>query len=134
MEKDTPKLAIGPEAMRDALTEVLRQGARELLLAAVQEELEVFLKKYVPLCLRDGRAAVVRNGYLPSRTIQTGIDDIEVRVPKTRDRSGSGINFNSSLLPPYLKRTKSMEELLLSEISALCFSISMARSFMDGRP
>lgn len=112
MKNDTPRLSIGPEATRDILTEVLRQGARELLLAAVQEELEVFLREYAPLCLPDGRAAVVRNGYLPNRTIQTGIGDIEVRVPKTRDRSGSGINFNSSLLPPYLKRTKSIEELL----------------------
>lgn len=115
MNKSTPTLRFGPETAAgatDALTEVLRQGARELLLAAVNEELENFLKEYVGLRLSDGRAAVVRNGYLPGRTIQTGIGDIEVQVPKTRDRSGSGINFNSALLPPYLKRTKSIEELL----------------------
>jgi transposase-like protein len=62
--------------------------------------------------LADGRLAVVRNGYLPARTIQTGIGGIEVKVPKVRDRSGNGAKFNSALLPPYLKRTKSMEELL----------------------
>ena len=55
---------------------------------------------------------MVRNGYLPERTIQTGIGDVEVKVPKVRDRSSSGICFNSSLLPPYLKRTRSVEELL----------------------
>ena len=60
----------------------------------------------------DGRQAVVRNGYLPERTIQTGLGDVEVKVPKVRDRSGSGIRFNSTLLPPYLKRAKSIEELL----------------------
>ena len=62
--------------------------------------------------LSDGRRAVVRNGYLPERTVQTGIGDAEIKVPKARDRSGSGVKFNSALLPPYLKRSKSVEELI----------------------
>lgn len=62
--------------------------------------------------LPDGRQAVVRKCYLPERTVQTGIGDVEVKVPKVRDRGGSGVCFNSSLLPPYLKRAKSIEELL----------------------
>jgi putative transposase len=62
--------------------------------------------------LLDGRPAVVRNGYLPARRIQTGIGDVEVQVPKVGDRSGSGIHFSSQLLPPYLRRTKSIEELI----------------------
>jgi transposase-like protein len=79
---------------------------------AVQAELERFLDEHSSLRLPDGRAAVVRNGYLPKRAIQTGIGDIEVSVPKTRDRCKSGVKFNSSLLPPYLKRTKCIEDLL----------------------
>ena len=59
-----------------------------------------------------GRRAVVRNGYLPEREIQTGIGPVKVRVPKARDRSGSGVKFNSRLLPPYLRRTKQIAELL----------------------
>jgi transposase-like protein len=55
---------------------------------------------------------VVRNGYLPERSIQTGLGDIAVKVPKVRDRSESGIKFNSSLIPPYLKRTRNIEEFL----------------------
>ena len=55
---------------------------------------------------------MVRNGYLPERTVQTGIGDVEIKVPKVRDRSGSGIHLNSALLPPYLKRARSVEELL----------------------
>jgi transposase-like protein len=94
------------------LTEVLRSGAQKLLLAAVEEELENFLKGYSSLRLSDGRLSVVRNGHIPARAIQSGIGNIEVKVPKVRDRSGSGIKFNSALLPPYLKRTKSIEELL----------------------
>ncbi|BCB09406.1 IS256 family transposase [Vreelandella venusta] len=55
---------------------------------------------------------MVRNGYLPERTVQTGIGDVSVQVPKVRDRSGGGARFNSSLLPPYLKRARSIEELI----------------------
>jgi len=55
---------------------------------------------------------VVRNGYLPERAIQTRLGNIEVKAPKVRDRSGSGIKFNSSLIPPYLKHTRSIEEFL----------------------
>ncbi len=54
----------------------------------------------------------MHNGILPERTIQTGIGNVEIKVPKVRDRSGSGIYFNNSLLPPYLKRSSSIEELL----------------------
>lgn len=52
---------------------------------------------------------VVRNGYLPERTITTGVGEVEIQVPKVRDRSGSGVKFNSMLLPPYLKRASSVE-------------------------
>ena len=55
---------------------------------------------------------MVRNGYLPECSIQTGIGGVDIKVPKVRDRSGSGIHFTSTLLPPYLKRASSAEELL----------------------
>ena len=96
----------------DPLTELLKNGARDLIKQAVEAELEAMLSEYADLKLIDGRQVVVRNGYLPERTIQTGIGDVAVKVPKVRDRSGSGICFNSSLLPPYLRRTKSIEELI----------------------
>lgn len=73
-------------------------------------ELQTFLSQYQSLQDNQGRKVVVRNGYLPERTIQTGVGEVAVQVPKVRDRSGSGIKFNSSLLPPYLKR--SVEEVL----------------------
>ena len=112
MDKDTPVLEFGRGSTNVALTGILREGAKKLLLAAVEEELEHFLRGNAEQRLPDGRAAVVRNGYLPERQIQTGIGNLTVRVPKVRDRSGSGVKFNSALLPPYLKRTKSVEELL----------------------
>lgn len=96
----------------DPLTELLRNGARDLIRQAVEAELDAMLSEYADLKLIDGRQALVRNGYLPERMIQTGIGDVIVKVPKVRDRSGSGIHFNSHLLPPYLRRTKSIEELI----------------------
>jgi len=59
-----------------------------------------------------GRQAVVRNGYLPEREVQTGIGAVRVQVPRVRDRSGAGTRFHSALLPPYIRRSKSLEALL----------------------
>lgn len=92
----------------DPLTEMLRNGAKQLIAQAVESELQTFFAEFSTKKLEDGRSAVVRNGYLPGRTIQTGLGDVEVRVPKVRDRSGAGIKFNSNLLPPYLKRARSI--------------------------
>jgi len=100
------------ESFEDALTELLRTGARQLITQAVEAELEGFLDEHKDCQDAQGRRAVVRNGYLPEREVQTGIGAVSVRVPKTRDRSGSGLRFRSELLPPYLRRTRSVEELL----------------------
>lgn len=97
-------------SFNDALTELVRQGARQIIAQAVEAELKEVLTQYQ--CLKDGqgRQAIVRNGYLPERTITTGVGEVEIQVPKVRDRGGRGIRFNSSLLPPYLKRSQSVEE------------------------
>lgn len=95
----------------DALQEVLKKGAQQLLAQAVEVELLSLLSRYEDQTI-DGKQAVVRNGYLPQRSIQSGLGDIAVKVPKVRDRSGQGIKFNSALIPPYLKRTKVLEEFI----------------------
>ena len=100
------------EIITDPLTTMLRNGAQALIAQAVETELETLLTAHEHIRLLDGRQAIVRNGYLPERTIQTGIGNVEIKIPKIRDRSEQGIKFNSSLLPPYLKRTKSIEELI----------------------
>jgi putative transposase len=100
----------------DPITDVLRTGARKLLAEALDIEIEDFLTQYKDL--RDNRnlRRVVRNGYLPDRDIQTGIGPVPVKVPRARDRQpdqgSEPIRFKSSLLPPYLRKTKSMEELI----------------------
>jgi len=113
MSESTLRVLSQPEIEEtDPLHALLREGAKELIAKAVEAELAAFLDVYGDRRLDDGRRAVVRNGYLPERTVQTGIGDVAVRVPKVRDRSGGGTVFRSELLPPYLKRARSVEELI----------------------
>jgi putative transposase len=95
----------------DVLTEVLRNGARELLQQAVEAEVAEFVARHRELRDEHERQRVVRNGYRPERTIQTGIGEVAVKAPRARDREGE-IKFHSSILPAYLRRTRSIEELL----------------------
>ncbi len=115
--------------VRDALTQVLREGARALLAQAIEAEVAEFLAQHRDQQDEAGRARVVRNGYLPERTIQTGIGDIAVKAPRVRDRGGE-LRFSSAILPPYLRRTKTIEELLpwlyLKGISTGEFSEALA--------
>jgi putative transposase len=100
-----------PLPVADALTEVLRRGARELLQQAVEAEVAEAMAQFATLKDEAGRQRVVRNGYLPERSIQTGIGAVAVRAPRVRDRAGE-LKFSSSILPPYLRRTRSLDELL----------------------
>ena len=112
MTKSTLHAVSEPVPGADPLHDLIRQGARDLIARAVEAELTALLDCYADLETEDGRRAVVRNGYLPQRTVQTGVGDVTVQVPKVRDRSGAGIRFNSTLLPPYLKRAQSLDELI----------------------
>ena len=100
------------EVIFDPLTETLRRGARKLLQEAVEAEVAAFMDDHAQLRDENGRSAVVRNGFLPERAMQTGIGPVKVKVPRTRDRSGQGLNFQSGIVPPYLRRARSVEELL----------------------
>ena len=97
--------------VRDALSEVLREGARALLSHAIEAEVAEYLARHRDQKDSAGRARLVRNGYLPQRTIQTGIGEVLVKAPRVRDRIGR-LHFSSSILPRYLRRTKTIEELL----------------------
>jgi transposase-like protein len=87
-----------------------------LLSAALEAEVETFLKQYKDISDGKGWQRVVRNGYLPEREIQTGIGQVQVKAPRIRDRQPDPyrgrIRFTSAILPPYLRRTKSIETLL----------------------
>jgi len=101
-----------PEVGRDPLTELLRKGARCLIEQAVEAELLELLSEHAGQRTEDGKAAVVRNGYLPEREIQTGIGPVKVRIPKVRSKTGEPVTFHSVLVPPYVRKTRSLEAAL----------------------
>ena len=72
------------ELGQDPLTDLIRRGTRDLIVQAVDFELQLLLEQYAGHKLPDGRQAVIRNGYLPERTVQTGLGDVEVNIPKVR--------------------------------------------------
>ena len=117
MGKDNVIELKNPESfLEDPLTDILRQGARQLLAAALEAEVGVFLQQYKEEADDNGRRRIVRNGYLPERMVQTGIGQVTVQVPRIRDRQPDSqrgrIRFRSNILPPYLRRTRSIEALL----------------------
>jgi putative transposase len=104
-----------PGTFSDPLTEVLRDGARMLLAQAVEAEVSAVLSRHSGKLTDDGRQRLVRHGYLPERQIMTGIGPVAVRQPRVRDRAGTGeerIRFTSAILPPYARRSKSLEVLI----------------------
>ena len=106
---------VQPGTFTDRLTDVLRDGARALLAQAVEAEAAGFLGEHADKRTDDGRQRLVRHGHLPERSIMTGIGAIEVCVPRVRDRlSGTDdrIRFSSAILPPYARRSKSLEVLI----------------------
>ncbi|MCP5081145.1 MAG: IS256 family transposase, partial [Alphaproteobacteria bacterium] len=101
-----------PAGMDDPLTELLRNGAKQLIQKVVELEVEETLAVYAGQLDAQGRQAVVRNGYLPEREIMTGIGSVEVQVPKLRSRTNESAVFHSTLVPPYVRKSKSMEAAL----------------------
>lgn len=101
-----------PEAVEDPLTELLQTGAKQLIHKAVEAELAELLARYAQVTDAEGRAAVVRNGHLPEREIVTGIGPVKVKVPKVRSRTDEQVVFRSSLVPPYVRRAKTLDAAL----------------------
>ena len=99
----------GREIRLDPLTELLRKGAQDLIGQAVELELAELLAQYSDCRTSEGKAAVVRNGYHPQRELQTGIGPVTVRIPKVRSKSGEPVTFRSALVPPYVRKTASLE-------------------------
>jgi putative transposase len=135
VSKDNIIKLIQPGNVDDQLTEILRNGARALLAQAVEAEIADFLGKHADLKTADGHQRVVRHGYLPEREVMTGIGPVAVRQPRVRDREADAtdpdrIRFSPSILPPYMRRSKSIEPLLpilyLKGISTGDFSEALA--------
>ena len=118
MTNDTDIIALRqPESVDDPLTEIARDGARRMLVAALRAEADAFVAQYAEETLPDGRQRVVRHGYGPERGIQTGIGALDVQRPKVRDRATDvpaekRIRFTSGILPKWARRSRSLDALL----------------------
>jgi putative transposase len=117
VSNDTVIKLIQPGTFNDQLTDVLRNGARALLAQAVEAEVADFLGTHADLKTEDGHRRVVRHGHLPEREVMTGIGPVAVRQPRVRDREAAAddperIHFTPAILPPYARRSKSLEMLI----------------------
>lgn len=126
-ENTAPGLAMPAMTSRDVLTEVLRDGAQRLLGQAIEAEVQDWLESHKHILDQNGHRQVVGNGSLPTRSIITGVGPVEVSQRRVHDRRIVAVNdqgepvdahgqaiqrFSSKILPPYLRKTKSIEELI----------------------
>src|SRR5882672_1678405 len=114
MQEVTTASVTFPSTSRDALTDILRQGAQAMLSSAIEAEVAQWIEGHEHLRDERSHRQVVRNGYLPERSITTGIGPMMVRQPRVHDRrkDEEAEPFSSKILPPYLRKTRSIEELL----------------------
>jgi putative transposase len=124
MKKDTVVELRRPAPGQDLLSTMLRDGAQRLVAQAVQAEFEEFLSRFSGDRVEDGRAAVVRNGFQPVREVLTALGPVQVRIPKGPSRAEGPAVFYSCLVPPYVRRAKSVNVLLpwlyLHSVSIRC--------------
>ncbi len=118
MKEDTTVIPFRhANSIEDPLTEIAREGARRMLAEALRAEADAFVASFVDDVLPDGRRRVVRHGYGPARSVQTGIGALDVRRPKVRDRAvdqaeDRKLRFTSNILPRWARRSKSLDALL----------------------
>jgi putative transposase len=110
----TQSLTLPAATPRDALSAILHEGARRMLIAAIEAEVAEFLASRADQTDAEGRRLVVRNGHLPERKLQTPNGPMPVRQPRVRDNrpAGQREKFSSKILPPYLRRTRTIQELI----------------------
>ena len=131
-EGTTQTVSLSSTTTSDVLTEILRQGAQRMLATAIEAEAADWIERHGHVLDEKGRRQVVRNGYLPERKITTGLGEIEVQQPRVHDRRvpEERKRFTSKILPPYLRKTRSIEELIpwlyLKGVSTSDFSEALA--------
>lgn len=108
MKNDTKNPDSNVISLNPNLEEMIRQGARQIISQALEAELCELLGQFSNVFTLEGKPAVVRNGYLPERSILTAVGPVPVKVPRVRDRNGLGVRFNSSLVPSYIRKSARM--------------------------
>ena len=119
--KGTPMLRVVEERheakgeVRSALDELALEGARRVLAEALDIEVEAYVERHRQKRSCDGRALVVRNGHARERRVTIGSGTLTVRAPRVNDRrvvDGERHKFTSEILPPYLRRSKALSDVL----------------------
>lgn len=105
MKKGTNQQSVEQSEGGLSLEDLIPRSARDLIQKAGAAEGQQLLAEYENVPTLGGQRAVVRNGSLPARGVRTAIGNVEVRVPKVRDRSGGGVQFHSALVPPSVRRS-----------------------------
>ena len=105
MGKDKQEAGFGLPEIGVSMDELVRRGARQVIQQVIELELAALLEQYANVRTLSGKKAVVRNGYLPERDVLTAAGPVAVKVPKVRDRSGTGVKFNSAVVPPYVRKS-----------------------------
>ena len=100
------------DSARSLLEEIIREGARKLLQTAIEKEVAEHIESLSAITDAEGRRMVVRNGFVPERSILTGIGPIAIKQPRVRDRREKKETFTSSILPRYLRRVPSLDNLI----------------------
>ena len=113
-EGTTTSVMFPSSSAKDMLTEILRNGAQRMLAATIDSEVSDWIDSHAHLKDGNGHRQVVRNGYLPERNITTGLGDMQVRQPRVHDRrpAGEKEKFTAKILPPYLRKTKRIADLI----------------------
>jgi transposase-like protein len=114
-DKTTATPTLGDFA--SALEEVLHKGAQKMLQVAIEIEVQQYIEKHQEELDEHGHRIVVRNGYLPERELLTGIGPVKVKQPRIDDRKLRKKNegtegFSSSILPKYLRKIPSIDNLI----------------------
>ena len=123
------------QAKKNLLEEVLIDGARKMLQAAIENEVEEYLESVKYRKDQKKHREIIKNGYLPERKIQTGLGDISIKKPRVRNKNGEN-NFTSAILPRYMRRTPSIDALIpalyLKGISTNNFSEALVAILGEG--
>lgn len=139
--KPTPVEAGDATAVvRGVIEDIAREGARGILQAALEAEVEEHLARYEGLRDAEGRRAVVRNGHAPRRTILSGVGDVTIQRPRVDEREAEGMEghepFRSGILPRFLRRTPTLEgalaTLYLKGVSTNDFATALAAILGEG--
>jgi len=112
MKNDEPVGSENQAAQKNGLLEeIIREGARKVLQAAIEHEVGAYLDMFKELKDETGKRMVVRHGFLPERDLLTGIGPLSIKQPRVRDKR-EGKSFTSAILPRYMRRVPSLDNLI----------------------